>query len=83
MPYIDIMSDEDSRNKVGNAGSICCSGRHKGSIATRVLSNHWRTDKYNKNSNYVSRWRRKNVKGKIDWIMKQVKILCYSNDERT
>ena len=43
MPYIDIMSDEDSRNKVGNAGSICCSGRHKGSIATRVLSNHWRT----------------------------------------
>ena len=48
MPYRYIMSDEDSRNKVGNAGSICCSGRHKGSIATRVLSNHWRTDKYTK-----------------------------------
>ena len=57
------MSDEDSRNKVGNAGSICCSGRHKGSKATRMLSHHWTTDKYNKKSDYVSRWReRKNVR---------------------
>ena len=57
------MSDEDNRNKVGNAGEACRSGRHKGSMATRMDRHHWVTDKYDKKSDYVSRWReRKNVR---------------------
>ena len=57
------MSDEDNRNKVGDAGEVCRSGRHKGSKATRMDRHHWATDICDKESDYVSRWReRKNVR---------------------